>query len=328
MRRFSIALSALLSAWPWTLNAASADDRARQVERMNSNLSALRQLIANKGSNTARVVDSNTKFNVIDSVFPAAMSRPSTGGRPPEIAMTTQMSLLLVYIAEINLVYGQDPTLYDCIFSYTTMASNVYSENLARNARSQRPMDTPAPEVFGRINSVKCGDLPRHFPLTQNLRPIRERQVQLALYFIYLHELAHIALEHTQQLSDEALGSGESETERMRTFLDAAKRSRSQEREADAWAIRELLRMGANPLEALPMTLIGMLIATGGMDCYLRLGLSHPDTTARMKSMIEVIISESNMNSRPLDPQVLGLFKDAIAISEKTSRLLECPKEE
>lgn len=330
LKYLRIPLTLAVMAWrslTGTVLASSSADLDAQAAHLRSYVDALRRMIADKGSPEARRADAQVEFVVVPSTFPFARSgRP--GGRM-RIEMSTQFRLLLVYFEELSLAVGGNPALGDCEIRYTGMLQRLYADNLSSISSGGPVRDVPAPEVSAVAMRDNCVALQRDLPVKASLRPFRDYQVNDAVAFAYLHELGHLVLGH-KGVTDAIFAPDMSEEERMRAFLSGMKMSRAQEYAADRFAVRELARLGAHPLEVLSPPLNDMFIATSGFDCYTRLGFSHPDPAARMRNVINTIKATTfhPLKQLPHPEDADTLFADFLAFYARVDATLKCPDDD
>lgn len=308
--------------------ASSRVDLQAQVGHLQGYVQGLRRAIAVKGSPEAKQADARVDFVVTDSPFPMAQSGRESSGRM-RIEMTTQFRLLLVYFEELTLVAGSAPELTPCKIEYTGMLAHLYADNLARISANEAVLAVPAPEVFAIATKARCDALEKALPVKPSARGFRDYQVNLAIAFTYLHELGHLVLGH-KRVSDDIFSQNMTERERMKAFLEGMKMSRAQEYEADRFAVRELARLGAHPLEVLSPPLNDMFVATSGFDCDMRLGLTHPDPTARMRNIVHTIevtpFHPQRELPKPADAQ--AFFDDLLAFYARVDSTLKCPDDD
>lgn len=322
-----IVITILLTAVPFPARGSSQIDLDNQLPQLNTHIALVRRLIAARGSPDARTADARVEFVAAPSLLPFASSEVFRDGHS-RIQISSQFRLLLAYFAELNILNTTAPQLKECLIRYRDMVGQTYIENLSRVDERRMIDDTPSPERYAMAMGPQCASLESSLPIDVKFRGFRDYEVNLAVTFTYLHELGHLVLNH-HPISDDALRAAFTEEEKMKVFLDTMKRSRNQEYEADRWAVREMVQLNAHPLEIMSPPLSDLFIATSGIDCYFRLGMTHPDSTARSARIITAIRQEAA--SRPqrnqITPEVDQVFSDIVSLSKKAEKGLRCPPE-
>lgn len=320
----SIALVSLSSS----VSASSQADLDSQIPQLNDHIRFVRSLIAARGTPEAMSVDGKVNFVAVPSLLPFASSQ-AIGDGHSRIQISSQFRLLLAYFTELNILSGSMPMVGHCLISYREMIEKTHQANLHKVNSTRGPVDDiPSPERYAIAMGPQCVALENSFPISEELRGFRNHQVNLAIAFTYFHELGHLSLGH-HPISDDIYRDALTEEDKMKIFLESMKHSREQEYEADRWAVREMMHLNAHPLELMTPALSDMMIATSGIDCRFRLGMTHPDPVARISNIIMTIRQEAvSRTGTPMSAEVDQLFSEMISFREKVEKTLDCPSEE
>jgi hypothetical protein len=311
-----------------SVSASSQADLDSQINQISNHVRFMRHLIAMKGSPRSISADAKVDFVATPSILPFASAQTRQDGRG-RIQISSQFRLLLVYFTELNILLSEMPELGDCLINYREMVEKTHQANMYKeNTATGNIDDIPSPERYAIAMDPKCFVLQERLPLREDQRGLRNYQVNLAIAFTYFHELGHLSLGH-KPLTDDVFRGVSSEEDKRKVFIDSMKFSREQEHEADRWAVQEMMFLNAHPLELVTPGLLDMIIATSGIDCRLRLIMTHPDPVARIANIVIAIRREAAFrNGAKVHAEVDQFFSDLLAFRRKVERILECPEEE
>ncbi|WP_158677504.1 phage exclusion protein Lit family protein [Chromobacterium vaccinii] len=318
MTRITLAL--LIALYPLLAQASSKEDLESSKTKLNQYIRLIRANIEKHGTQIAKSTDWNVNFIADQSIIPYAESTNNSEGTNPKIRISSQFRLLLVYLGEMQLIISKKRNLMKCNEEYGNYLFERMALNAKRAATSLPPLDISAPEVFAAKIDGVCAGISKMFPLPESEEEKITPLTYNALYFVYLHELGHIALKH-KAIGDEIFYGLTTENEKMEAFLKANVRTQHQEYAADAWATRELIHEGATAEQLVNIPLFELLLASSGLDCQFEKANSHPMATDRYAAIIRIILS-SNISIRP---ELAGAYHEFINFNKRLENSLSCP---
>lgn len=299
--------------------ASTNEEHNRSVNFTHSSINAVRRLVEIRGSAEARAMNSRVNFIVDISLLPYAASIRGVPGGNPKIRFSTQYRIVLAYLTELGALAAIDSEYQVCDRVYGTYLYEQMANNSLRSAQLKQPLDIESPEDYGTRVGGACSGLQQKMPLNAQAYPFVLSQIHNALAFVYLHELGHLVLGH-RGIGDEIFNGLSSQSERMKAFLEANVRSQQQEMAADAWATRELIRIGATARQIINVPLLRMLLASSGLDCLFREGSSHPMATERFAEIARIVLN-SGVN---VSAQEADVYSDLIRFNQKVEKMLQC----
>jgi hypothetical protein len=167
---------------------------------------------------------------------------------------------LMEWLAEA-IIYDDDLGQRGCFQDYSKYLGEQIIENTERNSRGLPPR--VAVNVLGYAQQFgdACKDInPREFMSRNDLGAYRARMIEASIMFLYLHELGHHILGHTDAIRDGRQSSVEMH--------------RAQEDAADRWAIKTAFGANYNLLAAMPI--FSFIALTGGNSLESERKMDHP----------------------------------------------------
>lgn len=201
----------------------------------------------------------------------SATFNPNTGR--PEITIYTGIVLVIDLISQIAVVQTQYPR---CASEYFHYMYRHYRENTERvqSGLATQQLKTPPGFFSERKYCREAQNFVMKFP--DDLAGLYNYYVEGSITFLFLHELAHLELEHERPSS--------------------ASQSRFQENEADEWALKRLPEF-FDVWSAFPIMIHTLM--TGGISLEEERRMSHPLGSKRLLKVIDKILETRD------DPEVL-----------------------
>jgi hypothetical protein len=163
-----------------------------------------------------------------------------------------------------------------CFEEYSNYLGEKVIENTRRAQLKLGAKMVLNPITYARDNDGACSAVkPRHFTSRPELGHIRASLIEASIVFLYLHELAHHVLGHTDKLRSNQLP----ETAMQRQEEDAA----------DRWAITTALRARYNLANAIPA--YAFIAITGGNSLEAEKRMTHPLGIRRVLTLFDELIA-------------------------------------
>lgn len=302
------------------------EDLAEEGIKLKTYIERLRPLLAQHGDASVKAIESQIRFQTSNERFPNAWVVRDPGSGRSTIFMTPAYRLLITYLADADVVSFTTPGFINCRQIYVDALFNSLGNNRTRSASGQTPRRLLAPEVFLDTAPGSCDKFKAKFPIEPKHRPGRDYAVNNVVALGYLHELGHVALGHTP-VSIANLEALPTNSMRLNEFARLMTRSRSQEYQADDWAIDRFVELSNNPLEALTNVLSTFYLAFGGFDCSLEAADTHPNGFQRFSRQMDRLKTRAKaLGKFPNNPELTKLIDDTAAVAAKAQTNLQCPK--
>lgn len=317
-RRATI-LMALVSGLAGPGAAQSTDElqQAHDITRfaVDQVSSALRQ----RSPPALRALAASVELSLNHEPFPNAYAMTSREGRR-FIAISSHLTLLFYYFSELNtLNFSRGGGLTACLAEYSADVRSRYARLRTAMMTGRTPQPIVAPERLAP-SSTSCRQLAAIYPLPEEVRQARDRDVIRAVAFVYLHELGHHARGHNVP-GEPDLARMPDDLTRQRAFLGYMCRSREAELEADAFAADTLVDIGEAQV-LLNTGLWSALGATGSFDPALEQIASHPSGVRRMSETLSRSRSRIRAKGLPISPEIDRLIDDTEALMGRIEALL------
>lgn len=324
MRTLIIIALTFITALDANANYSEDLDNQRNVVR-----EAFRRIQAaiRKFSKPQELIEINSATSVIienaDIPNIAVARNPNT--RQIEIHTTPTFGLIVNYVSDVVTYSISNSAFFQCQIEYQEYLHSDLVKHGARINAGKSGIRFLAPEdYFNSIGSYECKKYAKAFPLADQLRLPRDNIMISILAFFYLHELGHIAKSH-QGIYATSTGTSTSQKEQIREFSRLMSRSREQEYEADAWAVRTMINSGAGLNEIVSPALPAYLVVAGGFDCFFEASETHPNGYQRFSRIVAVAKNAyEDKYAQPLPDNVRAVFDDAIKLAEKARKKLNC----
>lgn len=301
------------------------EDLAEEGVKLDAYIKWLRPLFAQYGDASVKSLESQVRFRVSDEQVPNAwVGRDPNSGRTT-IFMTAQYRLLITYLADADVVSFTSPEFIQCRQTYVDTLFRTLAENRQRSASGSPPRRLLAPEIYLDTASAGCRQFKKNFPIDPKHRPARDMAVNTVVALGYLHELGHVALGHSA-VSLASIEQLPTNSLRLNEFARLMSRSRSQEVQADDWAIDRFVDLSNNPLEALTNVLSTFYLAFGGFDCSLEAADSHPNGFQRFARQMGRLKDRATAAGKfPTNKDIASHIDDTSALAAKAQQNLQCP---
>lgn len=236
-----------------------------------------------------------------------------------KVVVSAQLVLLYYYFAEMFIFdVSQGGRWTPCILQYSNHVRDRYKVVLERALAEQAGPAVEPPEVYAARYGGACRGMERNYPMAENLKPQRNESVSNALGLVILHEIGHHYHQHTAVL-DERLDLRI--PAHMRRFLGLMCFSRAKEQQADDFAAKTIVDVGAwrAPVD---QTFWAALMATGGLDPDFERGSTHPSPSRREAAVLNAVRSRMAAKGTPIPNQISELIDEFIAFQSKIEREL------
>ena len=316
----------LTLCFAFVAKSGTPDDERLESNRLTESTGRnLRVWIRDKGTQEAKSADSSVNFYVDDSVVPYAITLNSGSGNDVQIRMSNELRVLFVYFSDVDILQSQHSQFFPCVSKYKDYLFTTFAENAKRSAAQQPVVEFEQPEVFAYSLGGVCSGFDNLFPLPKDLRPLRDKGVDAAVGFLYFHELGHVALHHNAAGLD-AFIAAKNDADRQRAFLAWNKNSRQQERDADAWAIQQLTKMGIPPQDLAIGPVLDIFLASSGLNCAFDSISTHDNALARTSEMTDAIRSAYvKQYHREISPELQLIFSNFKSLNASAKNQLQCP---
>jgi hypothetical protein len=330
--KYSIGLLLFLFLGDITVNTvfAFSETEVRDFEIVTiSNIREARSWIRKAGTPEAQEADSKVKLAVNSSLMLSPYVKSDVDEKIYEIVFPTQLSILVSYLSETDVVVFESQEYLPCREEYGRYLRNTQVINSDQFVKGAALQDYMAPELFfASLGSIHCKPLAKLFPIKEQLKPLRNSSLISSIYFMYFHELGHIAKQHKPSFP-ESLSSRSMPNEKdKQSILKAMLKSREQEAEADNWAVDNLIEMGVAPNILLSTTLFQVLLVSSGLDCIMEPISSHPFAVARLSNiMTRIEYAAERKYNQKLPTQFKKLITDIRNYNNKVEMKLSCNPE-
>ncbi|WP_027716707.1 hypothetical protein [Desulfuromonas sp. TF] len=301
------------------------EDLNVERQKLSNYIEWFRKTFSQNGDVALESLIQQIPFQVSDKPFPNAWVAYDQNSKKKTIYMTAEYRLLITYIADANQVSVHSPEFFPCKNMYINALFDALAGNRQRIANDLPPRRLPAPEIFLETTPAYCNQYKSSFPIDPKFRPARDYSVNVVIGLGYLHELGHIASGHSY-VDLSTLDKLTTITQRLNEFLKLMGRSRSQEVEADDWAIDRFVELSNNPIEALSNVLADFYLAFGGFDCSIESADSHPNGYQRFSRQMGRMKDRAIAAGKFPDSQELTLLiNDTTELAAKIQYQLKCP---
>lgn len=272
-------------------------------------VSIVRNHLLNEATDDVKKELSTISFIIDKSPIPSAYAISIYGNK--EIHFTSELYLLLAYLEEINILNSITKNKYgQCSIEYSEYVKNYFNELRTKLLQNKTVNLIIPPEEFALQYGGPCSSLADYYPLSIEIRGIREHNVHLAVYFLFLHELAHHILNHNALILEHNHKMNKSE------FLSKMSFSQQQELAADAWAVNQLFILGEEKV-IFSSTLWSLFISNSGIDLSLEPIDTHPTGVTRIKAVFNMYKQEMHKRQKILPPDEENLINDFMKLYSK-----------
>jgi len=279
--------------------------------------------ISKSGTSETKAADTSAHFAVDHSMMPGIWVLQASGSRY-EIRATRPFHLVLTYLADTDAITFRQQKYLACKQVYDQYLHDVFRDNAKSSLRGDPLKEVSAPEIFSATSSGLCREFGKLFPIPQELRDNRNQSANNAFVFFYFHELGHIS--KRRRLPDATtFFSATNKAAKDRAFLEYMKRSRQQENEADEWAVNQLIEMGLQPQHLFNLPILGILLASTGIDCATESISTHSFAITRMVNILKTVQTSSEKKyKRELPKEMKNAINDFEVFGRKVSEKLKC----
>jgi len=314
--RISVTLAVFASS---PARAYDADVQMQQsIAIVGAIVQLVRAQIASLGAPDVRAADAQISFVVDDTPIPNAFEQNGV------IHISNSLHVMFLYVADAGVENAAHQTFGACGDAYGTYLTTVVSQNKVRVVKGLPLQAVKPPEEFIALSQPLCAGFEKAFPVSAELRKWRDQRVIDMIGFVYLHELAHFALHHTG-VTDAAIHAALGGIQTPQALSELA-RSRDQEFAADAWALRQYIRMfGPEPNLMYYDLQKTMTIMGNSFDCTHDVNSTHPTGIERYAALTSVYRDEFKRKiGYDVSPQESDLLNDWVKFSKHARDGLHC----
>jgi hypothetical protein len=298
-----------------------------RVERakLEAHIKLLRAVIANSNDSHFKNIDRQVRFQISDLNVPNAMVGRNQQTGITTVYMTAEYRLLATYLADVDLIVTLNNDFNVCRDNYVDAVVRVLATNRQISASGGIARRIPAPEVFLDAAAPNCQPFKKRFPIEIKYRQKRDQTADVVIGLGYLHELGHFALGHSpvnlssiEQLPTNSL--------RLDEFVRLMARSRTQESQADDWAIDRLVDLSPDPVLSLTNVLLTFYMSYSGLDCSLEQADSHPNGYQRFVRQMKRMKDRATAAGKFTNQEAAAVIDDLSVHAIKAKEELKCPR--
>ncbi|WBM72935.1 hypothetical protein OH773_22085 (plasmid) [Buttiauxella sp. WJP83] len=226
----------------------------------------------------------------------------------PTIMFSSSMLDVAFYSSELSTLVYMDRKWMDCNVVYSSYINNAYKEMMSKKNENLPITPLIPPEKYGGV----CAGIESYYPFTGDKKVLRDLSAKNAIGFMYLHELSHLYLNHTNYHNDSL-----SNEERR----EANCAMRRQEKEADLLAARKLVKFGWYN-SALDVSVWRVMANLGVIETSRNSTLDHPTALERMTYVLDDVRGAILESGGQISDEMSEAIDESKALEEKANRTM------